>query len=334
MNTIKIGINGFGRIGRLATRNLLKNPKLSLVAVNDLTDAATLAHLFRYDSAQGAFDGQVDLDGEYLIIDGHRIKVTAERNPADIPWAELGVDVVLECTGIFRKREQAALHLEAGAKKVLLSAPAKGETPVPTIVRKINEHLIAEDINIYSNASCTTNCLAPLVQVILDQWGMQRAVMSTVHAYTGNQRLQDAPHKDLRRARAAAVNMIPTSTGAAQALELVIPEIKGKITASAIRVPVVCGSLVELVVELPEPISVEEANAAFKAAAEASLARVLAYSEAPLVSSDILGNPHSAIFDAPLTSVNGSLLKITAWYDNEAGYAARLAEMAQLIYEA
>lgn len=330
MKTIRVGINGFGRIGRLTARRLLNNASIELVAINDLTDATTLAHLFKYDSAQGTFEGTVELGDGSLVLNGKSVRVLAERNPADLPWKELGVEVVLECTGFFRKKEQAALHLEAGAKKVILSAPAKNEG-VPTIVRKINEELISDDQHIYSNASCTTNCLAPLVRVILDEWGMKRAFMSTVHAYTGNQRLQDAPHKDLRRARAAAVNMVPTTTGAAKALELVIPEAKGLITASSIRVPVITGSLVELIAELPEAIDVETANAAFKKAAAASLQGVLEYSEAPLVSSDIVGNPHSSIFDAPLTTVNGPLLKVTAWYDNEAGYAARLAEMAELI---
>lgn len=330
MNKIRIAINGFGRIGRLTTRNLLKNDAVELVAINDLTDATTLAHLFKYDSSQGTFDGVVELNDQTLILNGKSVKVLAERNPADLPWAEMGIDVVLECTGIFRKKDEAALHLQAGAKKVILSAPAKSEG-VPTIVRKINEELISDEHDIYSNASCTTNCLAPLVKVILEEWGMKRAFMSTIHAYTGNQRLQDAPHKDLRRARAAAVNMVPTSTGAAKALELVIPEAKGLITASSIRVPVITGSLVELVAELPEAIDVETANAAFKKAAKGSLAGVLEYSEAPLVSTDIVGNPYSSIFDAALTTVNGPLLKVTAWYDNEAGYAARLAEMAELI---
>jgi glyceraldehyde 3-phosphate dehydrogenase len=330
MNKTKIAINGFGRIGRLTLRNLLNNPNVEVVAINDLTDIPTLAHLFQYDSSHQAYQGTVQVDKLGLIINGALIKSFAIKDPSELPWGELGIDVVLECTGRFRDKEKASLHLQAGAKRVIMSAPAKGEG-VPTIVRGINDDIISSEDTILSNASCTTNCLAPLVKVILDNWGFERAFMSTIHAYTADQNLQDAPHKDLRRARAAAVNIVPTSTGAANALALVIPEVKGKISASSLRVPVITGSLVELTVVLEKPTDIAEVNSIFKAAAEGHFKGIMQYTEAPLVSSDIISNPHSSIFDASLTILNGNILKVTAWYDNEAGYAARLAEMAAMI---
>lgn len=327
----KIAINGFGRIGRLTLRNLIDQDDVQIVGINDLTDTATLAHLFEYDSSHRRFKGTVAVDGDTLVINGKTIPTFSMRNPADLPWADLEVDVVLECTGFFRKKEQAMLHVEAGAKKVLLSAPAKSEG-IPTIVQGVNDHLLqgGKDL-IVSNASCTTNCLAPLVKIIDDHWGIQHGFMSTVHAYTANQKLQDAPHNDLRRARAAAVNMIPTTTGAAKALALVLPSVKGKISASSIRVPVPTGSLVELMCVLDKEVDVATVNATFKAYAANEMKGVLEYSEKPLVSSDIISNPYSSIFDAPLTTVHHGMLKVTAWYDNEAGYAARLAELALMV---
>ncbi|MGH1339254.1 MAG: type I glyceraldehyde-3-phosphate dehydrogenase [Aureispira sp.] len=326
----KIAINGFGRIGRLTFRNLIQQTDVEVVAINDLTDAATLAHLLEFDSSHRRFNGTVEVQDGNLVVNGQLIPIYSERNPTDLPWGELGVDVVLECTGFFRTKEQAEWHLQAGAKKVLLSAPAKSEG-IPTIVKGVNDHLLTGADTIVSNASCTTNCLAPLVKVIDECWGLKYGYMSTIHAYTANQKLQDAPHKDLRRARAAALNMIPTSTGAAQALELVMPSVKGKISASSIRVPVPTGSLVELVVATEKEVTVEEVKAAFKAASEAALKGVLEYTEKPIVSTDIISNPYSSIFDAELTTLHHGLLKVTAWYDNEAGYSARLAELAEMI---
>ncbi|BDS12213.1 type I glyceraldehyde-3-phosphate dehydrogenase [Aureispira anguillae] len=326
----KIAINGFGRIGRLTLRNLINRKDVEIVGINDLTDTATLAHLFEYDSSHRRFEGTVNVADDNLVINGKTIPTFSMRNPAELPWADLEVDVVLECTGFFRKKEQAMLHITAGAKKVLLSAPAKSEG-VPTIVKGVNDHLLTGEDLIVSNASCTTNCLAPLVKIIDDNWGLQYGFMSTVHAYTANQKLQDAPHKDLRRARAAAVNMIPTTTGAANALALVLPELKGKISASSIRVPVPTGSLVELMCVLDKKVDVATVNSKFKAASEAELKGILEYSEKPLVSTDIVSSPYSSIFDAPLTTVHNGMLKVTAWYDNEAGYSARLAELALMI---
>ena len=326
----KIAINGFGRIGRLTFRNLIQQTDVEVVAINDLTDAATLAHLLEFDSSHRRFNGTVEVKDGHLVVNGQSIPIYSERNPADLPWGALEVDVVLECTGFFRKKEQAELHLQAGAKKVLLSAPAKSKG-IPTIVKGVNDNLLTGADKIVSNASCTTNCLAPLVKVLEEEWGLKHGYMSTIHAYTANQKLQDAPHSDLRRARAAALNMIPTSTGAAQALELVMPSVKGKISASSIRVPVPTGSLIELVVATEKEVTVEEVNAKFKAASEGALKGVLEYTEKPIVSTDIISNPYSSIFDAELTTLHHGLLKLTAWYDNEAGYSARLAELAEMI---
>lgn len=326
----KIAINGFGRIGRLTFRNLIQQTDVEVVAINDLTDAATLAHLLEFDSSHRRFNGTIEVSDSHLVVNGRAIPIYSERHPADLPWGELEVDVVLECTGFFRKKEQAELHIQAGAKKVLLSAPAKSKG-IPTIVKGVNDHLLTGADKIVSNASCTTNCLAPLVKVLEEEWGLKHGYMSTIHAYTANQKIQDAPHSDLRRARAAALNMIPTSTGAAQALELVMPSVKGKISASSIRVPIPTGSLIELVVATDQEVTVEEVNATFKAASEGALKGVLEYTEKPIVSTDIISNPYSSIFDAQLTTLHHGLLKITAWYDNEAGYSARLAELAKMI---
>lgn len=322
----KIAINGFGRIGRITLRNLLADPTVEVVGINDLTDNATLAHLFKYDTAHGAYAGEVTSDEEYIYIDGKKIKATSIRDPKELPWKELNVDVVLECTGIFLTKEKAGWHLEAGAKKVVLSAPAGDD--VKTIVLGVNEGDINAETNIYSNASCTTNCLAPIAKIIVDNWGIVSGSMSTVHAYTSDQNLQDSPHKDLRRARAAALNIIPTSTGAAKAAALVVPELIGKMTSMSLRVPVVTGSIVDLTVFTEKEFTREEVNDTFKKAAEGHFKGIVEYSELPLVSSDIVSNKHSAIFDSKLTLVRGNMLRVFAWYDNEAGYSARLAQLA------
>ncbi len=326
----KIAINGFGRIGRLTLRNLLKRKDVEVVAINDLTDNKTLAHLFKYDTAQGIFEGEVGYTDETITINGKTLKAFSERNPADLPWKELGVDNVLECTGVFRTREKASLHKQAGAKNVILSAPPKSEG-FETIVLGVNDELITTQKDYFSNASCTTNCLAPVVKIIEENWGLVQGNLTTIHAYTADQRIQDAPHSDLRRARAAAQNMVPTSTGAADALGKVFPQAKGKLFAASIRVPVITGSLIELTAIIEKETSVDDINATFKKASETSLKGILQYNEDPIVSSDIIGNTHSSIFDAPLTRVSGKLIKIVSWYDNEAGYAARLADIAVLV---
>lgn len=344
--SVRVGINGFGRIGRNAFRAALKNPGLGLdfVAVNDLTDAATLAHLLKYDSVHGQLDADVKAKENALIVNGKKIGalivndkeiyVLSERDPAALPWKALGVDVVIESTGFFTdldektKRPKAAKHLDAGAKKVIISAPAKGEDI--TIVLGVNhDKYNKEKHHIISNASCTTNCLAPLAKVLLDNFGIRSGQMTTIHSYTNDQQILDLPHKDLRRARAAALSMIPTTTGAASALSLVIPELKGKMDGIAIRVPTPNVSLVDLTVDLEKQASVAAINAAVKAAAETHLKGILSYSELPLVSTDFNGNPHSSIFDAPFTKVlDGGLVKVLSWYDNEWGYSNRLAELA------
>jgi len=331
MSKIKVGINGFGRIGRLVTRSIMTRyaDKIDLVGVNDLTDAATLAHLFKYDSSQGIFPGEVSVEGNDIIINGDRIAITAEKDPAQLKWANMGVDVVVESTGFFTKKEDAAKHLSAGAKKVIISAPATGD--VKTVVLGVNDQMIDKDTDIYSNASCTTNCLAPMVKVLDDHFKVVRGFMSTVHAYTGDQRLLDAPHKDLRRARSAAVNIAPSSTGAAKAVGLVLPNLKGKLDGGSFRVPVPTGSLTDFVAEIEKEATVEEILAAFKAAAAGPLKGILEYSILPLVSTDIIGNPHSCIFDSELTKVTGKMVKVVGWYDNEAGYSARTAELVTRI---
>lgn len=326
----KIAINGFGRIGRLTFRNLLQQEGVEVVAINDLTDNATLAHLLKYDSAQGPFEGTVESSDDKLIVNGKEIHASSERNPEALPWKEMGIDLVLECTGIFRSKEKAGLHLNAGAKDVVISAPAKGDG-VQTIVLGVNDDELDRRHNVFSNASCTTNCLAPVAKLMHDNFGIVVGSMTTTHAYTADQNIQDAPHKDLRRARAAAFNIVPTSTGAAVATGKVIPALAGKLDAIAVRVPVVTGSMIELNVVLEKKTSVEEINALFKAQAEGPLKGVLQYSEDPLVSSDIVRNPHSSIFDSLMTSVNGNMAKVVSWYDNEAGYSARLADLAMMI---
>lgn len=327
MSKIKVGINGFGRIGRLVTRYILANyaNKIDIIGVNDLTDAATLAHLFKFDSSQGKFKGEVSVDGNNIIVNGGRIGITAEKDPANLNWAALGAEVIIESTGFFTSKEAAEKHLTAGAKKVIISAPGTGN--IKTVVLGVNDDIIDKNTAIYSNASCTTNCLAPMVKVLDDNFGVVKGLMTTIHAYTGDQRLLDAPHKDLRRARSAAVNIIPTSTGAAKAVGLVLPHLKGMLDGYAIRVPVPTGSLTDFVAEVRKETTLEEVLTAFKAAADGPMKGILEYSTMPLVSTDIIGDPHSCIFDAELTKVSGKMVKVIGWYDNEAGYSARTAEL-------
>lgn len=325
----RIAINGFGRIGRLTFRNLIQMEGIEVVAINDLTDNATLAHLLKYDSVHGKFPGTVSADDHFLYVNNKKIHAIAERDPKALPWKDMQIDIVIESTGRFTDRETAGLHLSAGAKKVIISAPAKGD--IPTIVLGVNDEVIHADHNIYSNASCTTNCLAPMVKVLDDAFGIESGFMTTIHAYTADQRIQDSPHEDLRRARAAAISIVPTSTGAAKAVGLVLPHLKGKLNGNAMRVPVPDGSVTDFTATLKKPATVAEINAAFKAASETYLKGILEYCEEPIVSSDILGNPHSCIYDVDLTMVQGNTAKIVGWYDNEAGYSARLAQLADRI---
>jgi glyceraldehyde 3-phosphate dehydrogenase len=334
---VRVGINGFGRIGRNAFRAAqAANADIEWVAVNDLTDAPTLAHLLKYDSTLGPYKGSVEVtDDGHLSVDGKELRVLAERDPGALPWGELGVDVVIESTGFFTDRENAAKHLSAGAKKVLISAPAKGEDV--TVVLGVNfDTYDAAQHDVISNASCTTNCLAPFAKVVNDAIGIKHGLMTTIHAYTADQNLQDAPHKDLRRARAAAINLVPTSTGAAKALGLVLPELNGKLHGFAVRAPVPVGSLVDLTFEASRETSVEEVNEAFKAKADqGDLAGILRYTEDPLVSTDIVGDPFSSIVDGKLTAViDGTLVKVVSWYDNEWGYSNRLVDLVQKILPA
>ncbi len=327
---VKVAVNGFGRIGRNVVRAAKESgADIDFVAVNDLTDPETLAHLFKYDSILGPYDGTVEVTGDGIAIDGDEIKVCAERDPADLPWGEVGADVVIESTGLFTKREDAAKHLQAGAKKVLISAPASGEDI--TVVLGVNfDRYDKEKDEVISNASCTTNCLAPIAKVANDTVGIRHGLMTTIHAYTGDQALQDAPHSDLRRARAAAVNLVPTSTGAAKAVSLVLPELEGKLHGYAVRAPVITGSVVDLTFEAERETSVEEINAALKAAAEGPMKGILKYTEDPIVSSDIVTDPHSSIVDGQLTSViDGTMVKIVSWYDNEWGYSNRVVDVVQ-----
>jgi glyceraldehyde 3-phosphate dehydrogenase len=330
--TVKIGINGFGRIGRNYLRAALAlGSDIEIVAVNDLTDTKSLAHLLKYDTVGGRLNATVEVDGDTIIVDGKPITVLAERDPANLPWGALGVDIVIESTGRFTKAVDALKHIEAGAKKVIVSAPATG-ADVATLVLGVNEDTYDTAVhNIISNASCTTNCLAPLAKVFLDNFGIERGLMTTVHAYTADQNLQDGPHADLRRARAAAANIIPTGTGAAKALGLVIPELLGKLDGYALRVPVPTGSITDLTVTASRPVTVAEVNAAYKAAAEGPLKGILKYTEEPIVSSDIIGDPHSSIFDAGLTKVIGDQVKIASWYDNEWGYSNRMVDLTVFV---
>ena len=326
----KVAINGFGRIGRLVARALLeRGSELELVAINDLADAKSNAWLFSRDSVHGRYAGTVEAQGQDLVIDGKHIRVTAERDPANLPHKELGVDIVLECTGFFTDRESAQKHIDAGAKKVLISAPAKGVDI--TVVYGVNNDKLEAGHTIVSNASCTTNCLAPVAKVLNDAIGIERGLMTTIHAYTNDQNILDFPHKDLRRARAAALNMIPTSTGAAKAIGLVMPQLKGKLDGYAMRVPTPTGSATDLTVELKKPATKEEINAVVKAAAEGPLKGILEYTEDPIVSTDIVTDPASCTFDATMTNVSGNLVKVLGWYDNEWGYSNRLVDLVGLV---
>lgn len=334
---IKVAINGFGRIGRLTFRNLVeRGSEFEVVAINDLTDNKMLATLLKYDSTHRRFPGTVDFDDEHLIVNGKKIKATAFRNPAECPWGDLGVDIVVESTGVFSARKTDSKpgydsHLDAGAKKVVLSAPAKDGADL-TCVLGVNDDKLTADLKCVSNASCTTNCLAPVAKVLHEQFGIKDGLMTTIHAYTNDQNVQDLPHSDPYRARAAAQNIIPTSTGAAKAVALVIPELQGKLTGIAMRVPVVTGSVVDLTVNLEKKASVEDVNAAVKAAAEGAMKGILDYTEDPIVSSDIIGDPHSSIFAAPFTqSIGDSMMKVVSWYDNEWGYSCRTADLISKI---
>ena len=322
--TVRVAINGFGRIGRTFFRAAqTEGVGFEIVAINDLTDVATLAHLLKYDSIMGRFNAEVEVKEGALVVDGKEIKILAERDPQNLPWKDLGVDVVLESTGFFTEGSKAQAHIDAGAKKVIISAPGKNIDG--TFVMGVNdEQYDPQNHHIVSNASCTTNCLAPLAKVLNDSFGIEKGLMTTIHAYTADQRLQDAPHRDLRRARAAAVNMVPTSTGAAAAVGLVLPELKGKLDGFAVRVPTITGSITDLTFTAEREVTVEEVNAAVKAAAEGPMKGIIKYNEDPIVSKDIEGEPISTVFDAPLTKVIGDQVKVIAWYDNEYGYVARL----------
>lgn len=324
MKPVRIAINGFGRIGRVFMRVVHDNPAIDVVAINDLTDSHTLAHLLKYDSVHRAFPGTVEAGKESIIINGKEIRVCSFKDPAQLPWKELDIDIVIESTGHFLDKASAQLHLDAGAKKVILSAPPKDDTKA--IVMGINDSTITAEDKIISNASCTTNCAAPMIQV-LKKWGIEDAYINTVHSYTGDQRLHDAPHKDLRRARAAALSIVPTSTGAAKAITKIFPELDGKIGGGGIRVPVPDGSLTDITVVLTSYPTAEEINAEFKRASENELKEILAYTEDPVVSTDIIGNQYSCIFDSEFTSIVGNLVKVIGWYDNEMGYSTRLKDL-------
>jgi len=328
---VKVGINGFGRIGRNVFRAAkAANADIDFVAVNDLVDTATMAHLLKYDSILGRYPGGVEVDGDTIVADGDELKVLSERDPADLPWGDLGVDVVIESTGFFTKRADAAKHLEAGAKKVIISAPATEPDVTVALGVNFDSDYDPEQHDVISNASCTTNCLAPLAKVLHEAFGIEQGLMTTIHAYTADQRLQDMPHKDLRRARAAALNLIPTTTGAAKAVGLVLPELNGRLNGFAMRAPVPTGSVVDLTFDSEKATNPEEVNAAVKAAAEGPLQGILSYTEDPIVSTDIVGDPHSSIFDAGQTMVigEGKLVKAVSWYDNEWGYSNRCVELA------
>ena len=323
----RIAINGFGRIGRLAFRQLVSRPNFQVVSINDLTDVETLAHLLKYDSIHGLFPGEVSVSNGNLVVNGSEIQISAERNPADLPWGSQNIDLVVESTGVFADAEKASAHLTAGAGKVIISAPAKGD--LKTVVLGVNDDILTADDCIVSNASCTTNCLAPMAKVLNDTFGLEKGYITTIHAYTADQRLQDAPHRDLRRARAAALSMIPTSTGAAKAVGLVLPELAGKLDGMAVRVPTPTGSVTDLTATLKTEATAEQVNAALKAAAEGPMKGILQYCEDPIVSVDIVGNTHSCIVDAALTKCSGNLVKVFGWYDNEAGYATRVVDLAE-----
>ncbi len=327
---IKVGINGFGRIGRLVFRRAMELGGFDFVGINDLTDAKTLGHLLKYDSVHGQFKGKIEVDGDNLIVNGDKIKITAEKDPKNLKWGELGADVVIESTGVFRTKEACMAHINSGAKKVILTVPAKGDIDA-TIVLGVNEDALKEEDQVVSNASCTTNCLAPMVKVLNDTFGIKQGFMTTIHSYTNDQRILDLPHKDLRRARSAAVSIIPTTTGAAKAVGKVIPELNGKLDGMAMRVPTPDGSITDFVAIVNKETSVEEVNEAFKKAAEGELKGIMEYTEDPIVSADIVGNSHSNIFDSLSTMVKGDMVKVVGWYDNEFGYSCRVVDLIMKI---
>ena len=330
MKKVRIAINGFGRIGRMTTRVLLKNENVEIVAINDLSDNATLAHLFKYDSIHGRFDGSIGSDENNLIINKKNIKCLAEKDPSKLPWKELDVDILLECTGRFTDAKSAQMHIDSGARKVILSAPTKGKGDMKTIVLGVNEDSLTEDDKIISNASCTTNNTAPMLKILDDNWGIESAYVTTVHSYTGDQNIMDAPHSDLRRARAAAVSIIPTTTGAAKALGDVLPHLKGKLGGAGVRVPTSDGSITDITCILRKETTPEEINKVFQIEASGKMNGILEFTSDPIVSIDIVGNTNSCIFDSQLTSVLGKMTKIFGWYDNEIGYSNRLAELAAI----
>ncbi|MFH1415560.1 MAG: type I glyceraldehyde-3-phosphate dehydrogenase [Elusimicrobiota bacterium] len=331
--TINVGINGFGRIGRQVFKRMMEVGGFEVKAINDLTDPVTLAHLLKYDSVYGRYPSNVKAGDGCILIDGKKIKILSEKDPANLPWGEMEVDIVLESTGVFRKREQIQKHIEAGAKKVLLSVPAKDEIDA-TIVMGVNCGTLTAEHKIISNASCTTNCFAPVVKVLNDKFGVKRGLMTTIHAYTNDQNVLDFPHSDLRRSRAAAVSIIPTTTGAAKAVGKVIPELNGKLDGMAMRIPIPVGSIVDFVAELEKDTTVEEINAAMKEASEGELKGILEYTEDPIVSADIIGQPESSIFDALSTSViGGNMIKVISWYDNEWGYSCRCVDLMKKIVD-
>ena len=326
----KVAITGFGRIGRMSFRAMLDHPELDIVAINDLTSADTLAYLFKYDSIHDNFEGEVHAEGDCIVVNGKKVKIYAERDPQNLPWGELGVDIVIESTGLFKKRDQMMKHINAGAKKVILTVPAgKADDVDATVVMGVNDNVLTPDMQLVSNASCTTNCLAPVAKVLNDKFGIKRGLMNTIHSYTNDQKILDQPHSDLRRARAAAISIIPTSSGAAKAVGLVIPELMGKLDGFAMRVPTPDGSVVDLTAEMCCNVTKEEINAAIKEAAEGSMKGVLQYVDEPIVSVDIIDNTHSSIFDSLLTQVmDGNFVKVVSWYDNEKGYSTRVGDLA------
>jgi len=329
MKKIRVAINGFGRIGRVTFRVMHSRKDIEVVAINDITDAPTLAHLLKYDSVHGRFEGSVVAEADGMLVDGKKVKIFSEKDPSNLPWKALNVDVVIESTGYFLDIASCSKHIQAGAGRVIVSAPAAGD--IKTIVLGINDEILLKEDLILSNASCTTNCAAPMIKVLEDNWGIEEGYITTVHSYTGDQRLHDSPHKDLRRARAAAMNIVPTSTGAAKAITKIFPQLKGKMGGCGIRVPVPDGSLTDITCVLNKIPTVAEINAAFKQAAGSSLKGILEYTEDPIVSVDIIGNPASCIYDAEFTSIVGNLIKVIGWYDNEYGYSCRLADLAEKI---
>ncbi len=328
--SVKVGINGFGRIGRLVFRKALELGNIEFVGINDLTDAKTLAHLAKYDSVHGKFKGEIYAEGDSIVVNGKKIKITAEKDPANLKWGELGAEIVIEATGVFRSQEACEKHIAGGAKKVILTVPPKGDVDA-MVVLGVNDEVLKGDEKVISNASCTTNCLAPMVKVLNDKFGVEVGFMTTVHSYTNDQRILDLPHSDLRRARSAAVSIIPTTTGAAKAVGKVVPELKGKLDGFSLRVPTPNGSITDLVATLKKEVTVEEINAAMKEAAEGSLKGIMEYTDEPLVSADIIGNDHSTIFDSLSTMANGKLVKVVGWYDNEWGYSCRVVDLVNKI---